>query len=121
MDSFSSATVTNTCYCHVHCFCSLCDGIKPCYFIIVVVILDNTFVWTFMPFCDFIPIFFRVRFETKQGPVCISSFALVDGMNDGKSKLQLCLMAAIELLNEISIKIILIYRLALPFVLFSSQ
>ena len=114
MDSFSFATITNTCYCHVHCFCSLCDGIKPCYFISVIIILRNTSCPAFIFFCDFIPILFRVRFQAKQESVRISSFALIDGMNDGKSKFLFSLMAAFKLLNEISIKVILIDRLSLP-------
>ena len=114
MDSFSSATTANTCYCHVHCFCSLCDGIKPCYFVAIIIILCNTSCRSFTFFCDFIPILFRVRFLTKQEPVRISSFALIDGMNDGKSKFLFSLISAFEFLNEITIKVILINRLALP-------
>ena len=114
MDCLSFATITNTRYSHVHCFCSLCDGIKPCYFIAVIVILRNAPCRSFIFFCDFIPILFRVRFLTKKESVCISSFALIDGMNDGKSKFLFCLVAAFKLLNEISIKVILIDRLPLP-------
>ena len=114
MDRFPLATVTNTCYCHVHCFCSLCDGIKHCYFVAIIIILRNTFSRAFIFFCDFIPILFRVRFLAKKESVRISSFALIDGMNDGKSKFLFCLEAAFKLLNEISIKVILIDRLALP-------
>ena len=55
-----------------------------------------------------------MRFLTKKESVRISSFALIDGMNDGKSKFLFCLEAAFKLLNEISIKVILIDRLALP-------
>ena len=114
MDSFSSATVTNTCYCHVHRFCSLCDSAKPCYFISVIIILRNTSCRSFIFFCNFIPILFRVRFLTKKESVRISSFALIDGMHDGESKFLFCLMTAFEFLDKISIKVILIHWLSLP-------
>ena len=114
MDRLSFAAITNTCYCHVHCFCSLCDGAKPCYFVAIIIILRNTSYRAFIFFCDFIPVLFRVRFLTKKESVRISSFAIIDSMNDGKSKFLFCLKAAFKLLNEISIKVILIDRLSLP-------
>ena len=114
MDSFSFATITNTCYCHVHCFCSLCDGIKPCCFIAIIIVLRNTSCPTFIFFCDFIPILFRVRFLTKKESMGISSFALIDGMHNRKSKFLFCLASAFKLLDKIPIKVILIDRLSLP-------
>ena len=114
MNTLSLATVTNTCYCHVHCFCRFCDGVKSCYFIAIIIILRNTSYRAFIFFCGFIPILFRVRFLTKKESVRISSFAPIDGVNDGKSKFLFCLVAAFEFLDEISIKVILIYWLALP-------
>lgn len=46
--------------------------------------------------------------------MCIPSFAHIDGMNDGKSKFLFSLLSAFEFLNEISVKVILVYRLSLP-------